>query len=100
MNVWFVLIVHRTSWRLSRKPLGGPTLLTGPAILRSGQLVANMPSSPGILDEVFGAQPDGHWSEVFSSVHVTLAPSRSRGSDQRPAIAVNDIIVPPNDSAS
>jgi len=77
---------HRTSWRLSRKPLAARPP-DRPAILRSGQAGGKHAPAHGILDEVFGAQrwPIGLRSSAASTSR--LAPVRgSRGSDQRPAL--------------
>jgi crotonobetainyl-CoA:carnitine CoA-transferase CaiB-like acyl-CoA transferase len=54
-----------------------------------------MPPLTAILDEVFGAQPMAHWSEVFSDVHVTFG--AVRGPEEvinDPQLQVNDIVVP------
>ena len=94
-DTWFVLIVTPDKLAALAKAIGRTDLLTDPRFSDPAKLIANMPQLTGILDEVFGAQPMAHWSEVFSSVHVTFG--AVRGPEEvinDPQLRVNDIVVP------
>src|SRR5467141_5163753 len=94
-GTWFVLLVTPDKLAAVAKAIGRPDLLTDPRFSDPAKLMANMPQLTAILDEVFGAQPMAHWSEVFSSVHVTFG--AVRGPEEvinDPQLRLNDIIVP------
>ena len=77
------------------KAIGRPDLLTDPRFSDPAKLTANMPQLTAILDEVFGAQPMAHWSEVLGAVHVTFGPVR--GPEEvidDPQLRPNEIVVP------
>jgi crotonobetainyl-CoA:carnitine CoA-transferase CaiB-like acyl-CoA transferase len=57
--------------------------------------MANMAQLTTILDEVFAAQPMGHWYEIFSGVHVTFGAVRGlREVIDDLQLAPNNIVVP------
>src|SRR6059036_927768 len=94
-DAWFVLIVTPDKLAAVAKAIGRSDLLTDPRFSDPAKLMANMPQLTAILDEVFGAQPMAHWSEVFSSVHVTFG--AVRGPEEvinDPQLRLNDIVVP------
>src|SRR3989449_7693216 len=94
-GTWFVLLVTPDKLAAVAKAIGRSDLLTDPRFSDPAKLTANMPQLTAILDEVFGAQPISHWSEVFGAVHVTFGPVR--GPEEvinDPQLRLNDIIVP------
>src|SRR5437867_5016386 len=94
-DAWFVLIVTPDKLAAVAKAIGRSDLLTDPRFSDPAKLMANMPQLAAILDEVFGAQPMAHWSEVFSGVHVTFGAVRGpQEVINDPQLRLNDIIVP------
>jgi crotonobetainyl-CoA:carnitine CoA-transferase CaiB-like acyl-CoA transferase len=94
-DIWFVLIVTPDKLADLAKAIGRPELLTDPRFSDPAKLVANMPQLTAILDEVFGAQPMAHWSEVFNGVHVTFGPVRGpQEVIDDPQLRLNDVVVP------
>src|SRR5256714_5376069 len=94
-GTWFVLLVTPDKLAAVAKAIGRPDLLTDPRFSDPAKLRANMPQLTAILDEVFGAQPMAHWSEVLSGVHVTFG--AVRGPEEvinDPQLRANDIVVP------
>src|SRR5256714_6637436 len=94
-GTWFVLLVTPDKVAAVAKAIGRPDLLTDPRFSDPAKLMANMPQLTAILDEVFGAQPMAHWSEVLSGVHVTFG--AVRGPEEvinDPQLRANDIVVP------
>jgi len=94
-DAWFVLLVTPDKLAAVARAIGRPDLLTDPRFSDPAKLTANMPQLTAILDEVFGAQPMAHWSEVFSGVHVTFGPVR--GPEEvinDPQLRPNEIVVP------
>src|SRR2546422_11507072 len=75
-DTWFVLLVTPDKLAALAQAIGRTDLLTDPRFADPAKLTANMPQLTAILDEVFGAQPMSHWSEVFGAVHVTFGPVR------------------------
>src|SRR5262249_50552655 len=75
--------------------IGRPDLLTDPRFSDPAKLTTNMPQLTEILDDIFAARPMEHWSEVFSSVHVTFGAVRGpQEVINDPQLAANDIVVP------
>jgi crotonobetainyl-CoA:carnitine CoA-transferase CaiB-like acyl-CoA transferase len=94
-GTWFVLIVSPDKIAAVAKAIGRPDLLTDPRFSDPAKLMANMAQLTAILDEVFAAQPMGHWYEVFSGVHVTFGAVRGpQEVIDDPQLAVNNIVVP------
>ncbi len=94
-GTWFVLLVTPDKVAAVAKAIGRPDLLTDPRFSDPAKLMVNMPQLTAILDEVFGAQPMAHWSEVFNGVHATFGPVR--GPEEvinDPQLRANDIVVP------
>src|SRR5437899_7836448 len=94
-DTWFVLLVTPDKLAAVAKAIGRPDLLTDPRFSNPAKLMENMPQLTAILDEVFGAQPMAHWSEVLSGVHVTFG--AVRGPEEvinDPQLRANDIVVP------
>src|SRR5437870_10053221 len=94
-NNWFLLLVTPDKLAALTSSIGRPELLTDPRFSDPAKLTANMPQLTAILDEVFGAQPMAHWSEVLGAVHVTFGPVR--GPEEvinDPQLRPNEIIVP------
>jgi crotonobetainyl-CoA:carnitine CoA-transferase CaiB-like acyl-CoA transferase len=94
-GTWFVLLVTPDKVAAVAKAIGRPDLLTDPRFSDPAKLMANMPQLTAILDEVFGAQPMAHWSEVLNGVHATFGPVR--GPEEvinDPQLRANDIVVP------
>ena len=94
-GTWFVLIVSPDKIAAVAKAIGRPDLLTDPRFSDPAKLIANMAQLTAILDEVFAAQPMGHWYEVFSGVHVTFGAVRGpQEVIDDPQLAANNIVVP------
>jgi crotonobetainyl-CoA:carnitine CoA-transferase CaiB-like acyl-CoA transferase len=94
-GTWFVLIVSPDKIAAVAKAIGRPDLLTDPRFSDPAKLMANMAQLTAILDEVFAAQPMGHWYEVFSGVHVTFGAVRGpQEVIDDPQLAANNIVVP------
>jgi formyl-CoA transferase len=94
-GAWFVLIVMPDKLAPVAKAIGRPDLLTDPRFSDPAKLIANMSQLTGILDEVFGSQPMGHWYEVFNGVHVTFGVVREpQEVINDPQLRANDIVVP------
>src|SRR5437868_10050498 len=94
-GTWFVLIVTPGKLAAVAKAIGRPDLLTDPRFSDPAKLMANMPQLTAVLDELFGAQPMAHWSEVLGAVHVTFGPVR--GPEEvinDPQLRPNEIVVP------
>jgi formyl-CoA transferase len=94
-GTWFVLLVTPDKLAAVAKAIGRPDLLTDPRFSDPAKLTANMPQLTAILDEVFGAQPMAHWSEVLDAAHVTFGPVR--GPEEvidDPQLRPNEIVVP------
>ncbi len=94
-GTWFVLLVTPDKLAAVAKAIGRPDLLTDPRFSDPAKLTANMPQLTAILDQVFGAQPMAHWSEVFGAVRVTFGPVR--GPEEvinDPQLRPNEIVVP------
>jgi formyl-CoA transferase len=94
-GTWFVLLVTPDKLAAVAKAIGRSDLLTDPRFSDPAKLTANMPQLTAILDELFGAQPMAHWSEVFGAAHITFGPVR--GPEEvidDPQLRPNEIIVP------
>ena len=89
-GTWFVLLVTPDKLAEVAKAIGRPELLTDARFSSPKLLLANMTELAEIFDEIFAAQPMAHWSEVFSSLHVTFGPVRG------PEEVVNDPQARPN----
>ena len=90
-----MLIVSPDKIAAVAKAIGRPDLLTDPRFSDPAKLIANMAQLTAILDEVFAAQPMGHWYEVFSGVHVTFGAVRGpQEVIDDPQLAANNIVVP------
>jgi crotonobetainyl-CoA:carnitine CoA-transferase CaiB-like acyl-CoA transferase len=94
-GTWFVLLVTPDKVAAVAKAIGRPDLLTDPRFSDPAKLAANMHELADILDQVFGAKPMAHWSEVLNAAHITFG--AVRGPEEvvnDPQLRQNEIIVP------
>jgi formyl-CoA transferase len=94
-RTWFVLLVTPDKLVALAKAIGRQDLLADPRFSEPAKLMANMATLTAILDEVFGAQPMAHWTEVLSGARVTFGPVR--GPEEvidDPQLRPNGIVVP------
>jgi crotonobetainyl-CoA:carnitine CoA-transferase CaiB-like acyl-CoA transferase len=92
---WFLIVVTPDRWPALATGIGRPDLLSDARFADQAKQAANSAQLTAILDDVFGAQPMAHWSEVFDQAHVTFGVVKAPNEvSSDPQLTANGIIVP------